>query len=89
MLDPKVLDQLVQDQISTLVTDQVLEVFASDSWLQPLEKKIVQHAQDHFLRKFSNASAVPEIVEAVKQGITELFTSGQIPANYNTKEQRN
>ena len=79
MLDPKVLDQLVQDQISTLVTDQVLEVFASDSWLQPLEKKIVQHAQDHFLRKFSNASAVPEIVEAVKQGITELFTSGQIP----------
>lgn len=79
MLDPKVIEQMIQDQVTTMVTDQVMQVFASDSWLEPLETKIIRYTQDHLLRKFSNASAMPEIIEAVKQGVTDLFVNGQIP----------
>jgi hypothetical protein len=79
MLDPNALEQLIQTQVKEMVTDQVLEVFSSDTWLKPVEQKIIQYTQDHLLKKFSNANAVPEIIDAVKQGVVELFTSGQIP----------
>jgi hypothetical protein len=83
MLDPKAIEQMIQDQVTVMVTDQVMQVFASDDWLIPLEKKIVQYTQDRILSKFSNATAMPEIVNAVKEGIKELFASGAIP-NLNT-----
>lgn len=79
MLDPKVIEQLVQEQVATVVNKQVEEALSSDVWLAPLEQKIIQYTQDHLLRKFSNAAIVPEIVDAVKQGVTELFVSGKIP----------
>lgn len=79
MLDPKVIEQLVQEQVATIVNQQVEEALSSDAWLAPLEQKIVQYTQDHLLRKFSNAAMVPEIIDAVKQGVTELFVSGRIP----------
>ena len=79
MLDPKVIEQLVQEQVATLVNKQVEEALSSDVWLAPIEQKIIQYTQDHLLRKFSNAIVVPEIIDAVKQGVTELFVSGKIP----------
>ena len=79
MLDPKVIEQMIQDQIARLVDEQAMEIFASDDWLAPIEQKIIQHTQDHLVRKFSNSGVVPELIQAVKQGITELFTSGQMP----------
>jgi len=79
MLDPKVIEQLVQEQVATLVNKQVEEALASDVWLAPIEQKIIQYTQDHLLRKFSNSAVVPEIIDAVKQGVTELFVSGKIP----------
>jgi hypothetical protein len=88
MLDPKVIEQLVKDQISTMVNDQVMEIFSSSEWLDPIEQRIIQYTQDRILVKFANATAMPEIVDAVKQGITELFASGKIPdlAQYVNKE---
>ncbi len=79
MLNPKVIEQMVQDQVTTMVTDQVMEVFASDAWLKPLEQRIVKHTQEYFLRKFSNIEALPEIISAVKEGVSELFLQGKIP----------
>jgi hypothetical protein len=69
----------VQEQVATLVNKQVEEALASDVWLAPIEQKIIQYTQDHLLRKFSNSVVVPEIIDAVKQGVTELFVSGKIP----------
>lgn len=79
MLDPKVIEQMIQDQITRLVDEQAMEIFASEDWLKPVEQKIIQYTQDHLVRKFSNSGVVPELIQAVKQGITELFTSGQMP----------
>jgi hypothetical protein len=79
MLDPKIVTKMVEDQIAQSVNDQVMEVFATDEWLKPIEQKIVQYTQDRILGKFSNSSALPEIVEAVKTSVQELFSSGKIP----------
>jgi hypothetical protein len=79
MLDPKAVTKLVEDQIARSVNDQVLEVFATDDWLKPIEAKIVDYTQQRILGKFANSSALPEIVEAVKNSVAELFAAGQIP----------
>jgi len=79
MLDPKIVTKMVEDQIARSVDDQVMEVFATDEWLKPIEQKIVQYTQDRILGKFSNSSALPEIVGAVKASVQELFSSGKIP----------
>jgi hypothetical protein len=79
MLDPKAVTKLVEDQIARSVNDQVLEVFVTDEWLKPIEAKIIDYTQQRILGKFANSSVLPEIVEAVKNSVTELFASGQIP----------
>lgn len=79
MLDPKLITEMVEQKISTTIDEQVMEVFSTDEWLQPIEQKIVKYTQDHILRKFANAAAMPEIIDAVKKGVIELFVDGQIP----------
>lgn len=79
MIDQNVLAQLVEQQITKSINDQVVETVASDDWLLPLEQKVIQYSQDKILRKFANSSTMPEIVNAVKQGVVELFESGAIP----------
>lgn len=79
MLDPKAVTKLVEDQIAKSVNDQVLEVFATDDWLKPIEAKIIDYTQQRILGKFANSSALPEIVDAVKTSVAELFAAGQIP----------
>jgi hypothetical protein len=79
MLDPTTVTKLVEDQIARSVNDQVLEVFATDEWLKPIEAKIIDYTQQRILGKFANSSALPELVEAVKTSVAELFASGQIP----------
>ena len=70
---------MVEKQIASTVDQQVTELFASTEWLEPIEQKIVKYTQDRILGKFSNSSALPEIVGAVKTSVNELFTSGKIP----------
>jgi len=79
MLDPKAVTKLVEDQIARSVNDQVLEVFATDDWLKPIEAKIIDYTQQRILGKFANSSALPEIVDAVKTSVAELFAAGKIP----------
>lgn len=79
MLDPKAVTKLVEEQIARSVNNQVLEVFATDDWLKPIEAKIVDYTQQRILGKFANSSALPEIVDAVKSSVAELFATGQIP----------
>ena len=79
MLDPKIVTKMVEDQIAKSVDDQVMEVFATDNWLKPIEQKIVQYTQDRILGKFGNSVALPEIVDAVKTSVQEVFSSVKIP----------
>lgn len=70
---------MVEEQIARTVDDQVLEIFSTNDWLQPIEQKIVKYTQDRILGKFSNSSAMPEIVDAVKNSVSDLFADGKIP----------
>ena len=79
MLDPKVVTKLVEDQIARSVNDQVMEVFATDEWLRPIEAKIIDYTQQRILGKFANSSALPEIIDAVKASVATLFADGKIP----------
>jgi len=79
MLDPKALTQMIEQQISTTVNDQVLAALTSDDWLHPIEQKIIKYSQDRILSKFANSSTMPEIVDAVKTSVGDLFTAGQLP----------
>jgi hypothetical protein len=79
MLDTTALTRMVEDQIKTSVNAQVLEVLTSEEWLVPLEQKIIKYTQDRILGKFANADAVPEILEAVKHSVSDLFAQGKIP----------
>jgi hypothetical protein len=79
MLDPAVISRMVEEHVYKSVNDQLLEVFSSNDWLQPIEQKIVKYTQDRILGKFSNSSAMPEIVDAVKVSVRDLFEQNQIP----------
>jgi hypothetical protein len=79
MLDPKAVEQLVEQKISESVTAQVAEIFSNDKWFEPTEQKIIKYTQDRILGKFNNSSALPELVEAIKISVAELFAQGHIP----------
>jgi hypothetical protein len=79
MLNPTVVDKLIEEQISKSVDAQVTEMFATDAWTKPIESKIVEYAQQRILGKFANSSTLPEIIDAVKVGIADLFVNGNIP----------
>lgn len=70
---------MVEQQIAETVNNQVLEVLATDEWLKSIEEKIVKYSQDRILGKFANSSAVPELVDAIKQSVAEMFDRGLIP----------
>lgn len=79
MLDPNAVTKLVEQEIAKSVNSQVLQVFATDDWLKPIEEKIVKYTQDRILGKFASASAVPELIDTVKASVRELFDQGQVP----------
>jgi hypothetical protein len=79
MIDTDAIQRMVEKQIVTAVNDQVLTALTSDEWLQPLEQKILKYSQDRILNKFANSSSMPEIVQAVKDSVSKLFSDGMIP----------
>jgi hypothetical protein len=79
MIDTDAIQRMVEKQIVTAVNDQVLAALTSEEWLQPLEQKILKYSQDRILNKFANSSSMPEIVQAVKDSVSKLFSDGMIP----------
>jgi hypothetical protein len=79
MLDTNAVQQLIEQQINKTVNEQIKEVLATNHWMESLENKIINYTKDRIVSKFANSSALPEIVEAVKSSVGELFASGQIP----------
>ena len=78
MLDPKALQQLVEQQIKQDV-DQAIRQLMTEAWLKKIESDSVRFIQDRIVAKFANSEAMPELVEAVKSSVKELFQTGQIP----------
>ena len=79
MIDASAIQQLVESQIRLAVDDQVVAVLTSDEWVKPLEDKVLKYTQDRILAKFSNSDTMPEIIQAVKNSVNEMFVQGLIP----------
>jgi hypothetical protein len=79
MLDTQVITTMIEKQIATQVNEHVLAVLTSEQWVESLEQKILQYTQDRILAKFANSETMPEIIQAVKQSVGEMFESGLIP----------
>lgn len=79
MLDPTAVTQLIEQQIAKSVDNQVIESLADKEWMKSIEDRLVKYAQDRILGKFTNSSALPELVEAVKTSVSDLFDQGKIP----------
>ena len=79
MLDTAAITQMIEKEISTTVQFQVSALLTSDAWIQPLEQKILQHAQDRIVAKFASSDSMPEILDAIRHSVAQLFEQGQVP----------
>lgn len=79
MIDSKAIADLVQKQITESVNQHLEEVFKSEPWKHSVEEKIIQYAQDRVVKKFANVNSMPEIIEAVKNSVQDLFHQGFVP----------
>lgn len=78
MLDNAALQQLVEQQVKQEVSDRV-QTALNEQWLKTVEDNAIKFIQDRIVAKFANSSALPELVDAVKKSVKDLFKSGQIP----------
>jgi len=78
MLDPKALQQLVETQAKQDVAAQVRRVM-SETWFKQVETDAIKFIQDRILAKFANSEAMPELINAVKTSVADLFQNGHIP----------
>lgn len=79
MLDTDALKRLVEQQIEQEVTAQVQTLVNDPVWQNQFEERIVNHIQDRITGKFANSSALPEILDAVKESVRQLFEGGHLP----------
>jgi hypothetical protein len=79
MIDTDAITRMVEEQVAKTVKEQVNTVLGADEWLESLEQKILEYTQARILNKFANATAMPEILEAVKDSVAALFAEGYIP----------
>jgi hypothetical protein len=79
MLDQNALKKIVDDQVAAAVDARVIKFFTSDKWLAPLEEKIIAHAQEHVVKKFSSSGVIPEIVAIIQEQVANIVEKGSLP----------
>jgi hypothetical protein len=79
MLDNQDMKSLIVSQVESAVEKYVAAVLSDSSWQQNFENQIIRHLQNRVTAKFSNISEVPEIKNAIKEGVESMFDRGMIP----------
>ena len=79
MLDTAAIEQLVKQQITEQVNEQISVTLGSDQWLASFEQRIIEYVQARVMAKFANAEYLPEITDTVKSSVAELFKRGVVP----------
>jgi hypothetical protein len=79
MLDTAAIEQLVRQQITEQVNEQISVTLGSDEWLASFEQRIIEYVQARVMAKFANAEYLPEITDTVKSSVAELFKRGVVP----------
>lgn len=78
MLDNTALEKLIEQQAQKEIVDKIQQTLTED-WFAAVEEHSIKFIQDRIIAKFSNSSAMPELLEAVKTSVRELFANGQLP----------
>ena len=79
MIDNMSLDSLIEQQIKLAVEQRVQAVLDQTDWIDQLENRIVQYAQDRIVARFANIATVPDLVDTVQNSVVRLFDQGRIP----------
>lgn len=79
MIDEKVIAQLIERQITEVVSTKVLEYFNTDEWAKPIERQVVNYIQERLLQQFSEPNVMPLVIESVKKDVAKIFAKGNIP----------
>jgi hypothetical protein len=79
MIDNMSLDSLIEQQIKLAVEQRVQAVLDQTDWVDQLENRIVQYAQDRIVARFANIATVPDLVDTVQNSVVRLFDQGRIP----------
>jgi len=78
MLNTAELEQLVRDQVSKSVNDEIIGLLDSADWLNSVETSIIDFAQQRVVAKFSNDEAMAQILSTVEKSVKNLFENGSI-----------
>lgn len=79
MLDYDSIERLIEQEIKSTVDSRVHELLGNGAWLNDLETQIVRFVQDRVTAKFSNVSAVPDLIEAMKSSMRMLLQQEKLP----------
>ena len=79
MLDNMSINNLIEQQIKTVVEEQVQAILAQSEWINGLEQRIIKYAQDRIVGRFANISTVPDLVDTVQTSVKKLFEQGHVP----------
>lgn len=79
MLDNMSINNLIEQQIKTVVEERVQAILAQSEWIDNLEQRIIKYAQDRIVGRFANISTVPDLVDTVQTSVKKLFEQGHVP----------
>jgi hypothetical protein len=79
MLDNMSINNLIEQQIKTVVEERVHAILAQPEWIDNLEQRITKYAQDRIVGRFANISTVPDLVDTVQNSVKKLFEQGHVP----------
>lgn len=79
MIDTQSIDELIKQQIQSVINQHVTTILEQVDWLEQLEKKIIQDIQSRIVAKFANISTVPDLITTVQSSVEKLFNEGRVP----------
>ena len=74
MINTESIEEIVRQQIKETVESDVLSLLDNEVWINQIEDNITQYAQHRVLAKFNNSESMPQIIDAVKHSVEEMFT---------------
>jgi hypothetical protein len=76
MLDTASIEELVKQEISKIVEQQVSATLSNTDWISTAETKITKFIHDRIAAKFSNISESTDLITAVETGIQRVIQQG-------------
>ena len=78
MLEDLSINTLIEQQIKTVVEEKIQNILSQTEWIDNLEQRIINYAQDRIVSRFANISTVPDLVDTVKGSVKQLFDQGHV-----------